>query len=46
MGMEETWRKHLNDQSKYKIISPQELLRSLFPTHKYQSLINYLKTRY
>jgi restriction endonuclease-like protein len=46
MGMEETWRKHLNDQSKYKIISPQELIRSLFPTHKYQPLINYLETRY
>lgn len=46
IGMEETWRKHLNDQSKYKIISPQDLLSSLFSNSKYHSLINYLKTRY
>ena len=46
IGMEETWRKHLNDQSKYKIISPQDLLSSLFPISKYHSLMNYLKTRY
>jgi len=43
--METTWRKHLKDQSKYKIISPDELLANI-DTKKYADLKNYLQKRY
>lgn len=43
--METTWRNHLIDQSKYKIISPSDLLRGI-DTKKYKQLLAYLKTRY
>lgn len=46
MGMEKTWRSLLKDQSKYMIISPQKLMSNLSSDIKYQSLINYLKSRY
>jgi hypothetical protein len=46
MGMEETWRSHLLDQSKYKIIAPQNLMSGLLLNSKYQSLIDYLQVRY
>jgi len=43
--MEKTWRKHLTDQSKYKIISPENLLNGI-DSMKYQGLVNYLTERY
>ena len=43
--METTWREHLQDQSKYKIISPKELLVNI-DTNKYADLKNYLEKRY
>jgi hypothetical protein len=45
LNMEQTWRKHLKDQSKYVIITPSKLLNGI-ESKKYHDLINYLKTRY
>lgn len=45
MTMEKTWRECLLDQSKYRIITPEELL-SPINNHKYSALIDYLRTRY
>lgn len=44
-NMETTWRDHLKDQSKYIIISPENLLNGL-NKNKYGFLLDYLKTRY
>ena len=44
MGMEETWRSMLNDQSKYLIIDPEKLLEPI--KDKYPELVSYLKKRY
>ena len=44
-NMETTWREHLQNQSKYKIISPKELLANI-DTNKYADLKNYLEKRY
>ncbi|MDR2811034.1 MAG: hypothetical protein LBB84_10870 [Tannerellaceae bacterium] len=44
-SMEETWRKCLHNQEKYKIISPKELAASI-DYEKYLNLIRYLSTRY
>lgn len=44
-NMEETWRDCLQNQEKYKIISPKDLLKNV-DKNKYQELIDYLKTRY
>ena len=43
--METTWRECLQDQSKYKIISPKDLLSNIDP-NKYADLKNYLMERY
>lgn len=43
--MEETWRKFLKDQDKYRIISPCELF-SPIDCEKHKDLIHYLQTRY
>ena len=43
--MEETWRSCLNDQSKYVIISPKELLAPV-RGRDYCNMIDYLKKRY
>jgi hypothetical protein len=43
--METTWRNHLSDQSKYRIISPEKLLGGLDPA-QYHDLISYLSRRY
>ena len=43
--MEQTWRKHLKDQSKYAIITPSKLLSGI-ESEKYHDLLNYLKARY
>lgn len=45
MGMEMTWRNHLQDQSKYIIISPKNLMSGI-NTNKYQDLLDYLNIRY
>ncbi len=45
LDMERTWRKHLKDQSKYLIISPDKLLHGI-DRIKYRGLLDYLKTRY
>lgn len=44
-GMEATWREVINEQSKYKIISPKDLLANIDKT-KYAELIEYLQKRY
>ena len=44
MGMEDTWRSMLNDQSKYIIVDPQKLLEPI--KDKYPELASYLKKRY
>jgi hypothetical protein len=43
--MKATWIEHLHDDSKYKIISPKELLANI-DTNKYSELKNYLEKRY
>ena len=45
LGMEDTWRKKLNDQSKYLIITPENLLAGI-GSGKYKKLLNYLDKRY
>jgi hypothetical protein len=44
MGMEETWRSMLCDQSKYIIVDPQKLLEPI--KDKYPELVSYLEKRY
>ena len=44
-NMEATWRENLSDQSKYKIISPKELLGKI-NSEKYADWKNYLEKRY
>ena len=44
MGMEETWRSMLTNQSKYIIVDPQKLLEPI--KDKYPELASYLKKRY
>ena len=44
-GMEETWRSSIKNQNKYKIVSPEDLF-SPINLLQFQSLIDYLKTRY
>ncbi len=44
-GMEATWRMHLEDNTKYYILSPEEFLQNI-DKDKYKDLINYLKIRY
>lgn len=44
-GMKETWESCLTDIDKYKIVEPRNLLANINKT-KYQTLINYLTTRY
>jgi len=45
MDMENTWRKCIVNQDKYKIISPQDFLRNVSDT-KYNELKKYLSVRY
>ena len=44
MGMEETWRSMLTNQSRYIIVDPQKLLEPI--KDKYPELVSYLKKRY
>ncbi|QEN03309.1 hypothetical protein EW093_00840 [Thiospirochaeta perfilievii] len=45
MGMEATWRFHLEDQSKYFIITPEKLMNGI-KDKTYYDLLQYLKIRY
>ena len=45
-GMEETWRRQLQDQSKYRIVDPQHLLSALGSSGRYASLLERLHGRY
>ncbi|MBM3163522.1 MAG: hypothetical protein FJZ79_09490 [Chlorobi bacterium] len=45
LDMETTWRNQLNDQTKYQIVTPSELLNGI-DSLKYKDLLNYLKFRY
>jgi hypothetical protein len=45
MNMEDTWRKCITDQDKYKIITPQNLLKNVSGV-KYNDLKKYLSIRY
>lgn len=44
-NMEDTWRQHLNDQVKYRIISPEDFIKNI-DKKKYKELLAYLATRY
>lgn len=44
-NMENTWRSCINDQSKYFVISPRELLKPI-DAKNYDSLVKYLNNRY
>ena len=44
-GMEATWRECLNDQSRYVIVSPEALLKTV-DRDRYNTLFEYLNTRY
>ena len=46
IGMEDTWRSILKDQSKYTIVAPSTLLKPLTFEIDYYSLVEYLKVRY
>jgi hypothetical protein len=41
----ENWKGYLNDKSKFKLITPQDLLQNI-DKEKYKELLNYLQTRY
>jgi hypothetical protein len=41
----ENWKGYLNDKSKFKLITPQDLLQNI-DKEEYKELLNYLKTRY
>ena len=45
MDMENTWRKRIVDQDKYKTISPKELLKKVSGV-EYKELKKYLSKRY
>ncbi len=45
-GIEEAWKSQLKDPQKYKIFTPQKLLKSILFEPKHGSLINYLNKRY
>jgi hypothetical protein len=42
--MEATWRSMLTDQTKYVIVAPADLMRSI--SERYPDLCNYLTNRY
>jgi hypothetical protein len=44
MTMEATWRSMLADQTKYVIVDPADLMRSI--SERYPDLCNYLSERY
>ena len=44
--MELTWRNSINDQSKYKIIDPKDLMQPITALGTYPDLIHYLQARY
>lgn len=43
--MESTWRQHLKDNTKYKIITPENLMQDI-DKEKYKDFIDYLTMRY
>lgn len=45
LDMESTWRNHLINNTKYKIISPEHFLLNL-DNEKYKDLVEYLRIRY
>ena len=45
LDMESTWRKNLEDNSKYQIISPEAFMKNI-DKKKYAELIDYLSSRY
>lgn len=45
-NMEISWRSLLKDQSKYKIMSPKELLEPISLSEERSDLVNYLEQRY
>lgn len=45
LGMESTWRNHLQNQSKYIVITPEKLLSGI-NSKSYKNLLAYLKIRY
>lgn len=45
LDMENSWRKNLKDNTKYRIVSPEIFMQNI-DHNKYSKLINYLKVRY
>lgn len=46
LGMEDSWRNYLKEQSKYKIINHQEIVKAISKMPKYNELAEYLRSRY
>ena len=46
LNMEQTWRKQLKEQAKYRIVDPQDLLAPLATIGNYAPLLAYLRERY
>lgn len=46
MGLEETWRNLIIDQSKYKWIEPKMIVRLIDESGRYAKLVQYLNIRY
>lgn len=46
MDMISTWQNHLNDNSKYIVVSPELLLNNVLTNHGYDELRDYLRERY
>jgi hypothetical protein len=46
MGLEETWRNLILDQSKYKWIEPKNIVKMIDESGRYAKLVQYLNLRY
>ena len=46
MGLEETWRNLILDQSKYKWIEPKNIVKLIDESGRYAKLVQYLNLRY
>lgn len=45
-GIEEAWRSQLKAPDKYRVITPQRMLKPILFEAKYRNFVNYLNTRY
>ncbi|HZK38106.1 MAG TPA: hypothetical protein VFC98_04370 [Clostridia bacterium] len=45
-NLEDTWRSLIEDQNKYKILTPEELFEPINTSAEYDNLVKYLQERY